>query len=60
MSDSTQHLIRAVVAGFTYDPGHSDLDNEQPITVQMTLGDYRLACALRLPEFRAPEDEAVL
>lgn len=28
--------------GFTYDPGHSDLDNEQPIHVKVTLGDWRL------------------
>jgi hypothetical protein len=26
---------------FTYDPGHSDLDNEQPITIRVTLGDWR-------------------
>ena len=36
-------MAKAVVAGFDYDPGHSDLDNEQPITVRMTLGDYRRA-----------------
>lgn len=29
------------VDGFTYDPGHSDLDNEQPIHVRVTLGDWR-------------------
>ncbi len=39
-------LIEAVTEGFDYGPGHSDLDNEQPITVQLTLGDYRLACRL--------------
>lgn len=27
--------------GFTYNPGHSDLDNEQPIHVSVTLGDWR-------------------
>lgn len=27
--------------GFTYDPGHSDLDNEQPIHVRVALGDWR-------------------
>ena len=32
---------RPFVEGFTYDPGHSDLDNEQPIHVQVTLGDWR-------------------
>lgn len=26
---------------FSYDPGHSDLDNEQPITIGLTLGDWR-------------------
>lgn len=26
---------------FTYDPGHSDLDDEQPIHVTVTLGDWR-------------------
>ncbi len=43
------HMIRvleAVVAGFIYDPGHSDLDNEQSINVRMTLGDYRRATNL--------------
>jgi hypothetical protein len=33
---------------FTYDPGHSDLDNEQPIHITVTLGDWRrLDWALR-------------
>lgn len=33
---------------FNYDPGHSDLDNEQPIHVRVTLGDWRrLNMALR-------------
>ena len=36
-------LVRAVVDGFDYNPGQSDLDNEQPIHVRMTLGDYRRA-----------------
>jgi hypothetical protein len=27
--------------GFTYDPGHSDLDNEQPVWVRCSLGDWR-------------------
>lgn len=26
---------------FEYDPGHSDLDDEQPITIHVTLGDWR-------------------
>lgn len=40
-----RELAQAVVDGFTYDPGTSDLDNEQPITVRMTLGQYRKAQA---------------
>lgn len=35
-----------VIAGFTYDPGTSDLDDEQPIIVRMTLGEYRRLRAL--------------
>ena len=38
-----EKIIAAVVSGFTYDPGHSDLDDEQPINVRMTLGDWRKA-----------------
>ena len=26
---------------FTYDPGHSDLDRDQPITITVSLGDWR-------------------
>lgn len=26
---------------FHYDPGHSDLDDEQPISISVTLGDWR-------------------
>jgi hypothetical protein len=36
-------LVKAVHDGFTPDPGTSDLDNEQPITVRMSLGEYRRA-----------------
>jgi hypothetical protein len=39
-------VVRAVARGFKYDIGHSDLDDAQPITVTMTLGDYRKACRL--------------
>ena len=39
-------FLQIIVDGFTYDPGHSDLDNEQPISVRMTLGDYRRASNL--------------
>ena len=34
-------LLQIVKAGFDEDPGTSDLDDEQPICVRMTLGDYR-------------------
>ncbi len=39
-------LVRAVVNGMNYDPGHSDLDDEQPIYVSMPLGEYRRATRL--------------
>ena len=44
--DQRRKLVQTIVSGFTYDPGHSDLDDEQPIHVRMTLGDYRAACRL--------------
>ena len=40
-------LLEAVVAGYDYNPGSSDLDDEQPIHISMTLGDYRRANRLR-------------
>ncbi len=36
-------LCVSIKMGFDEDPGHSDLDNEQPINVRMKLGDYRRA-----------------
>jgi hypothetical protein len=36
-------FLQVIVDGFLYDPGHSDLDNEQTIHVRMKLGDYRRA-----------------
>jgi len=39
--------LKAVVDGYDYNPGDSDLDNEQPISVRMTLGDYRRAARLK-------------
>lgn len=33
--------LRAVVNGFTTDPGTTDLDDDQPIQVSIKLGDYR-------------------
>ena len=41
-------LLEATVAGYHYDPGDSDLDNEQPINVRLTLGEYRRASRLML------------
>lgn len=39
-------LLKAVSAGYDYNPGDSDLDNEQLIHVRMALGDYRRASRL--------------
>lgn len=36
-------LLRVFVDGFKYDPGTSDLDNEQPIVSWVTLGHWRKA-----------------
>ena len=37
-----QHGALVVVrSGYDYNPGDSDLDDDQPIHVSMTLGDYR-------------------
>ncbi len=36
-------LARAIVNGLLNIPGCGDLDDEQPIIVRMTLGDYRRA-----------------
>jgi hypothetical protein len=40
-------LLEAVCNGYNYDPGDSDLDDEQPIRVIMTLGEYRRSVRLR-------------
>jgi hypothetical protein len=32
---------KAIRDAFHYDPGHSDLDDEQPIHIHVTLGDWR-------------------
>jgi hypothetical protein len=45
--ESIIKVLDAVVNGMTYDPGHSDLDDEQPVAVWMTLGDYRRASRLK-------------
>ena len=36
-------VLKAILAGYDYNPGSSDLDDEQPINVRMTLGVYRRA-----------------
>ncbi len=38
--DELLAALKLTLSGFTYDPGHSDLDDEQPISVRMTLGDW--------------------
>jgi hypothetical protein len=53
------NAARRICEAFTYDPGHSDLDNEQPIAIHCTLGDWRrLNSALMLAGQRA-EPEGV-
>jgi hypothetical protein len=51
--DRLPDLIKKILAGYDYNPGSSDLDDEQPISVSMTLGDYRqlmrLSYGLRPP-----------
>jgi len=39
-------LLEEIVAGFKTDPGTSDLDDEQPIHVCISLGAYRRASRL--------------
>jgi len=39
-------VLTALVNGYDYNPGSSDLDNEQIIHVRMNLGVYRRACRL--------------
>lgn len=36
-----KHAAAKFRDAFDYNPGHSDLDNEQPITITVTLGDWR-------------------
>lgn len=45
MTNSLKQALLAVVNGYDYNPGCSDLDDEQPIHVRMTLGDYRRIAA---------------
>ena len=46
LGEEVIHFLDTFLQGYTYDPGDSDLDNEQPIHVTATLGDYRLAVFL--------------
>lgn len=41
MTSKLDQALRAVVNGYSYTPGDADLDDEQPIHVSITLGDYR-------------------
>ena len=56
-------FARIIMAGFDYNPGHSDLDDEQPIHVSITLGDYRKArraaqsAAARAPFTKSVQDK---
>lgn len=36
-------LLRKIAAASTYDPGETDLDDEQPIRLSINLGDVRTA-----------------
>lgn len=36
-------LLKRVAEGSIQDPGESDLDDEQPVYVELTLGEVRLA-----------------
>lgn len=42
-NEALKEALRPFFDGFSYDPGHSDLDNEQPISVRVQLGDWRRA-----------------
>ena len=47
LSRDVYPVLEAVSKGYLYDLGDSDLDDEQPITVRITLGDYRRAVRLK-------------
>ena len=36
-------VLNEIILGYDYDPGSSDLDDEQPIHVRISLGAYRRA-----------------
>lgn len=40
-------LLDEVVRAYDYNPGSSDLDDEQPVTLTVTLGAYRRASRLK-------------
>lgn len=57
---SLHDAAKKIRDAFTYDPGHSDLDNEQPISIHCTLGDWRkLDFALNNAAPQANSDESV-
>lgn len=38
------HILQLIAEASVYDPGETDLDDEQPVTVRgLTLGDIRMA-----------------
>lgn len=55
------NAARVICESFTYDPGHSDLDDEQPIAIHCTLGDWRrLNSALMLAGQRSEPEGVAL
>lgn len=58
LSRNVVDILAPVLAGFIPDPGTSDLYDEQPIWVSMTLGDYRRASRLSY-EVKRMDDKAV-
>lgn len=46
LREAEYHALAVFRDGFEYDHGHSDLDDEQPIDIRATLGDWRKINAL--------------
>lgn len=51
LANNVVPILVALTDGYSYDPGDSDLDNEQTIYVRLALGDFRDAVRL-LAELR--------
>ncbi len=45
-NERLSEALAAIVRSYDYNPGCSDLDNEQTIYVRATLGDYRKWCQI--------------